>query len=64
MLKKWAEILPLFIVRWLALRHCKRLQFKASPELIVVMPRPDVLVKVPKMLFNMTEEDFDAAHSE
>jgi hypothetical protein len=64
MLSKWTEILPLFVVRWLALRYCERFHFKTSPELLVAMPRPDVLVKVPKMLFNMTEEDFDAAHSE
>ena len=49
MLGKWTEIVPLFVVRWLALRYCKRFYFKTSPELRVAMPRPDVLVKLPAM---------------
>ena len=47
MLAAWTEILPLFVVRWLALRRCERLRFRTSPELRVVMARLDVLVKVP-----------------
>ena len=47
MLGKWTELLPLFVVRWLALRYCERFRFKTSPELRVAMPRPDVLVKLP-----------------
>jgi len=58
----WTEILPLFVVRWLALRYCERFHFKTSPELLVAMPRPDVLVKLPPKLRDMTEDDFKAAH--
>lgn len=47
MLAKWTEILPLFVVRWLARRKCERMQFRAVPELKVVMARPDVLFKLP-----------------
>lgn len=47
MLAKWTEILPLFVVRWLALRKCERMHFRAVPELKVVMARPDVLFKLP-----------------
>lgn len=47
MLAAWTEILPLFIVRWIALRHCERFRFRDSPELRVVMARPDVLFKLP-----------------
>ena len=40
-----AELLPLFFVRWVALRHCERLRLAGSVD--VVMARPDVLVKIP-----------------
>lgn len=46
MLARWTELLPLFIVRWMARRWCER------PELAEVqtfaMPRPGVLVIVKK----------------
>lgn len=45
MLAWWWELMPLFVVRWLALRYCERLW--ASATLRVAMPRPDVLVRVP-----------------
>lgn len=47
MLAAWTEILPLFVVRWLARRFCERFRFHAAPEVHVVMARPDVLVEVP-----------------
>lgn len=48
MLGKWTELLPVFIVRWLALRKCERMFIKsAPPAVVVVMARPDILVRVP-----------------
>lgn len=44
MLARWTEILPLFVVRWLAVRHCERLRIKGGPT--VVMARPDALFRV------------------
>lgn len=46
MLGRWTELLPLFVVRWLALRRCERLSM-AGAGLTVVMARPDVLVRLP-----------------
>ncbi len=49
MLAKWTEILPLFVVRWLALRMCERmLVFREGNERIVATARPDVLIRVPE----------------
>lgn len=47
MLPAWTEILPLFIVRWLALRTCERLHTTTSTDgyLVLVTARPDVLIK-------------------
>lgn len=48
MLAKWTEILPLFVVRWLALRMCERMfVFREGNERVVAMARPDVMVRVP-----------------
>lgn len=41
MLAKWTEILPLFVVRWLALRKCER--FVLARGAVVAGARPDVL---------------------
>lgn len=41
-----AELLPLFFVRWVALRHCERMRPCGSSDL-VVMARPDLLIRVP-----------------
>jgi hypothetical protein len=46
MLGWWCELMPLFVVRWLALRRCERLSMFGA-GLTVVMARPDVLVRVP-----------------
>ena len=49
MLKAWMEILPLFIVKWIALKICERVDYryegKVSREFVTA--RPDVLIKVP-----------------
>lgn len=41
MLAAWTEILPLFVVKWLARRHCDVVRGFA-------VARPDVLVKLKK----------------
>lgn len=43
MLHIWTEILPLFVVRWLAKRSCERLPFPYGQkiETVVVIARPD-----------------------
>ena len=48
MLAWWTEILPLFVVRWLALRYCERVPFEREGNArVAAMARPDVLVRVP-----------------
>ena len=48
MLAKWTEILPLFVVRWLALKMCERMfVFREGNERVVAMARPDVMIRVP-----------------
>jgi hypothetical protein len=44
MLGRWTELLPLFVVRWLALRYCERIT--VGHGAIVVTARPDVLVRI------------------
>ena len=47
MLAKWTEILPLFVVRWLAKRHCERVSIsRDGAERIAAVARPDVLIKL------------------
>lgn len=47
MLAKWTEILPMFVVRWLALRICERVfVFREGTERIVAVARPDVFIRV------------------
>lgn len=55
MLAWWTEILPLFIVRWLALRYCERLPMERErcPRM-VALARTDVYILV---------KDGDALHS-
>jgi hypothetical protein len=43
MLAAWTEILPLFIVRWLARNHCERVSVYGEAW---VTARPGVLVKL------------------
>jgi len=47
MLAKWTEVLPLFVVRWLALRICERgFVFREGHDRIVAFARPDVMFKI------------------
>lgn len=47
MLAKWTEILPLFVIRWLALRGCERvIAFRDGNNRVFAIARPDVLIKV------------------
>lgn len=47
MLSKWTEILPLFVVRWLAVRLCERgFVFREGNNRIVAFARPDVMFKI------------------
>ena len=49
MLASWVEILPLFVVRWLAIRYCARLiVFREEHERIMAVARPDVYIKIKK----------------
>lgn len=49
MLAAWTEILPMFIVRWLALRICERFIISREDNVrIVAMARPDVLIRLPE----------------
>jgi len=48
MLAAWTELLPLFLVRWLALRYCERVPFEREGNArVAAVARPDVLVRVP-----------------
>jgi hypothetical protein len=42
MISRWAEILPLFIVRWIALRYCEQIPHTNGRAAVTV--RPDVLI--------------------
>lgn len=47
MLAKWTEILPLFVIRWLALQGCERMGIERGRDsLIVAVARPDVLIRI------------------
>ena len=48
MLNKWTEILPMFVVRWLAVRYCERVPYayEGRVERLVAVARPDILIKV------------------
>lgn len=49
MLSKWTEVLPLFVVRWLALRMCECVpMYRDGNERMAVIARPDVLIRVQK----------------
>ena len=45
MLARWTELLPLFVVRWMARRWCERVTTSHTerPSLVMAMARPDVL---------------------
>lgn len=48
MLAKWTELLPLFVVRWLASRYCERVPYHYEGQVhrTFAVARPDVLFKV------------------
>ncbi len=48
MLAKWTEILPVFVVRWLAKKYCERVPYayEGRVERKMAVARPDVLFKV------------------
>lgn len=47
MLAPWTEILPLFIVRWLALRMCERVHIdREGVGRMCAVARPDVLIRL------------------
>jgi len=47
MLAKWTEILPLFVIRWLALGGCERvIAFREGHDRVFAVARPDVLIRV------------------
>jgi hypothetical protein len=49
MLAAWTEVLPLFVIRWLALRYCERVPYdREGNNRSAAVARPDVLIRVPK----------------
>ena len=48
MLAKWTEILPLFIIRWIAKRYCERVpySYEGRVQFKMATARPDVLIKL------------------
>ena len=43
MLAAWTEILPVFVVKWLARRHCERWTVN---DTTLAIARPDVYIRV------------------
>lgn len=48
MLAKWTELLPLFVVKYLAKKYCERTlyYYEANVPRVVAIARPDVLIKI------------------
>ena len=49
MLAKWCEILPLFVIRWLAKRSCEVVIYSyenGKHSRLMYTARPDVLIKL------------------
>ncbi len=47
MLAAWTEILPLFVIKWLARRHCEIVAVdRGKNKPTYVTARPDVLIKM------------------
>lgn len=48
MLHKWTEFLPVFIVRWLALRYCERFTYSYEGRVprTFAVARPGLMFKV------------------
>jgi hypothetical protein len=50
MLAAWTEILPMFIVRWLAVHMCERIRLEPGWwAKTVVIARPDILIRLPNV---------------
>ena len=46
MLAKWTEILPLFVIKWLARKHCMVVEVgREHNSRVYHTARPDVLIK-------------------
>ena len=50
MFRPWVLILPVFVVRWLALRYCERFDYyyEGRVKRTFVAARPDVFFKAPR----------------
>lgn len=48
MLAKWTELLPLFVVRYLAKKYCERTlyYYEGKVPRVVAIARPNVLIKI------------------
>lgn len=48
MLAKWTELLPLFVVKYLAKKYCERTLYYYEGKVlrVVAVARPDVLIKI------------------
>lgn len=48
MLAKWTELLPLFMVRYLAKKYCERMPYYYEGKVprVVAIARADVLIKI------------------
>jgi hypothetical protein len=50
MLAAWTEILPLFVVRWLAIKHCERVHIdREGKDRLCAVARPDVFIRIARM---------------
>jgi len=59
MLNKWVELLPLFVVRWLALRYCEKVSIsREGNNRMVAVARPDIYVKDPYISSRQVYEDW------
>lgn len=48
MLARWTELLPVFVVRWMAIKLCERvIVFRKTHERVVAVARPGVYFLVP-----------------
>lgn len=57
MLARWTELLPLFVVRWLALRRCERVSItREGHDRQAAVARPDVLIRVPPAPVKIAEK--------
>jgi hypothetical protein len=49
MLGAWTEVVPLFIVRWLAIKMCERVYVRREDNhRMMAVARPDINVRIPK----------------